>query len=84
MSVQISLSLRRHYPDQVPGVEALRLLSANSVRLPQRSISQLLSLNSFDVKRRSILMNYTCWSNGMSEYWSDRAWFLVAGRLHNS
>jgi hypothetical protein len=37
--VQISTSLRRHYPDQVPGVEAIRLLSANGVGLPQRFLN---------------------------------------------
>ncbi len=32
----VSTSLRRHYPDQVLGVKASSLLSADRIRLPQQ------------------------------------------------
>jgi len=70
-SVQIPTSLRRHYPDQVPGVEVIRLLSANGVGLPQRLIILLLSFYHFNVKRRNSQGLRPGWNDGMLEYWNN-------------
>ena len=69
-SVQVPISLRRHYPDLVPGVEANRLLSANGVRLPQHCLYHcyhfVTSMSKKALYRCSAPIGMMeCWNPGM-------------------
>ena len=63
----VSTSLRRHDPDQVPGVEAYSLLSADLHQLPQWRIIWLLTRAVSFVKQRLLLranaFEYQCGEN---------------------
>ena len=65
--MQIPTSLRRHYPDQVPGVEAIRLLSANGVQLPQRVLDYSYHFR-ISMSKEDQVRGFT--PLGMLEYWN--------------